>query len=85
MEGLHALAVCQVHVAPEGAQGLRQAELAVPGTHVHWALPLAVHEVKIGTGVEEEQCHVAMAAPQREVERGGALLVLGIYTGLALL
>lgn len=52
VQGLHPLAVGQVHVAPEGTQGLSQPQLPRPGAHVHRGLALPVHDVKVGPGVE---------------------------------
>ena len=81
VERLHALLVGQVDVAAEGAEGLGEAEHALPGADVYGRLPLRVLYVKVGPGVEEEHGHVGVAAPEGQVERGRAPPVLAVEGG----
>ena len=69
VERVLTLRVGDVHVAPEGAERLSQAELAVPGTDVDGGLPLAVQQVEVRPGVKEQQGDVAVVSPQGEMER----------------
>ena len=69
VKGVLALRVGDVHVAPEGAERLSQAELAVPGTDVDGGLPLAVQQVEVRPGMKEEQGDMAVVSSQGEMER----------------
>ena len=68
VERVLTLRVGDVHVAPEGAERLSQSELSVPGADVYGRLPLAVQQVEVCPGMEEEQGDVAVVPPEGEVE-----------------
>ena len=63
VQGLHPLAVGQVHVTAEGTEGLCQAEQAFPGTDVDGGLPLPIGQVKVRPGVQQQEGDMAVAPP----------------------
>ena len=78
VEGLHSLAIGKVNIASKSTQCLGQSQLTIPGTDVDRSLPLAIDNVKVSSGVEQEKSDVTMIAAQCQVQGRRASPVLGV-------